>query len=282
MKIKVLKTNDYYNELVTMKENLRESYFVNMCLTPFDEMYHQMHMPKSLNGFKALKGLDEDIQSSVHLMENYDVWQDVEKKLYDAIKLFEDFKLPDELTVGILLGDEQMLSQSGGYTGIGSIPGYIQLIIAPDDYNIPRLSSCAIHELHHNILFANTDWSFADVSVSQYLAVEGLAESLVNELYGYDYVGPWVSDVDEASLQEGKAIVGDNLDVSGFMNVRKYIFGDHPMLNDDEKTGLCYCCGYALGYHAVQMYMKKHHKTVIEATKDFITGQDIIKLSSYF
>ena len=155
-------------------------------------------------------------------------------------------------------------------------------MIAPNEYNLPRLASCVAHEFHHNVLFYNVQWNFMNVSLSQYLAVEGLAESLAAELYGEEFNGPWVADINEADLRKASGVLGQNLDTKGFMEVRKYMYGDHPMVPEGQTLGIPYCAGYAVGYHAVQAYLRKASKKVSEATKAFIDGEDIVKLSGYF
>ena len=120
------------------------------------------------------------------------------------------------------------------------------------------------------------------VTLSQYLAVEGMAESFASALYGEDCIGPWVTGVKGADLEKARGIIGKNLDVAGFMEVRKYIFGDHPMVPESEALGIPYCGGYSVGYHATQAYLRKTDKTIAEVTKAFIDGEDIAKQSGYF
>lgn len=74
-----------------------------------------------------------------------------------------------------------------------------------------------------------------NVTLSQYLAVEGMAESFASALYGEDFIGPWVTGVTGADLEKTREIIGKNLDVAGFMEVRKYIFGDHPMISKAKR-----------------------------------------------
>ena len=91
-----------------------------------------------------------------------------------------------------------------------------------------------------------------------------------------------VTNVTGAELEKSRNIIGQNLDITGFMEVRKYIFGDHPMVPEGEALGIPHCGGYAVGYHAVQAYLRKTGKTVAEATQAFINDEDIVKQSEYF
>ena len=180
----------------------------------------------------------------------------------------------------IFLGDPELLKQSEGYAGNGSIPGYIQLAIVPDEKNLAKLNACAAHEFHHNVLFYNAKWNFMNVSVGQYLAVEGLAESFAESMFGKEFIGPWVTNVDNEGLEKAREIIAPALSIKGFMQARMYMYGDHPMVPEAKSLGIPYCGGYAVGYHAVQSYMKKKHVTVAEATR--VDGEEIMRESGYF
>ena len=65
------------------------------------------------------------------------------------------------------------------------------------------------------------------------------------------------------------------------MEVRKYIFGAHPMVPGSEELGIPYCGGYAVGYHATLVYLRRSGQSIAEAIKAFIDGADIFKLSGY-
>ncbi len=103
----------------------------------------------------------------------------------------------------------------------------------------------------------------------------------MHSLYGWDKVGPWVSRVDAESLARAKQLIGAALHVSGFNEVRSYIFGDEVMaMFGGEAIGMPASGGYAVGYHMVQAYLKKTGKTAAEAT--LTPTSDIIKESRYF
>jgi uncharacterized protein YjaZ len=130
-------------------------------------------------------------------------------------------------------------------------------------------------------VFYNVKWNFIDVSDARYIAVEGLAESFAASLYGEEYIGSWATNVKGQDLEKSREIIGKSLNVKGFEEVRKYIFGDH-MKNFDgsEPVGIPAFAGYAVGYHAVRAFLKKTGTTVEKAT--LIDGETIIKESGYF
>jgi len=82
-------------------------------------------------------------------------------------------------------------------------------------------------------------------------------------------------------LEKSCEIIGKSLKIRGFDEVRKYIFGDHVKdFDGPEPPGIPAFAGYAVGYHAVQAFLKKTGTTVEKAT--LIDGETIIKESGYF
>ncbi len=286
MKISILETNKLYAEMLSLPDDKRVDFFDRYFLEPFSDMFERMNMPRDPNllGYLTLSGADKLTSEMLKQLNDSDAWNEARQAVELALSNLQPtgITIPKEVLLGIFLGNPSMLEQSEGYSGVGSTPGYIQILIAPNTYNIPRLSSCIAHEFHHNVLVNNISWKFMNVSLSQYLAVEGLAESFAAVLYGEEYVGPWVTKISENDLDRTRRIIGQSLDVTGFMEVRNYIYGDHPMVPEGKMLDIPYCGGYAAGYHAIQAYLNSTSKTVGEATKEFLSGEDIVKQSGYF
>jgi uncharacterized protein YjaZ len=286
MKINILDTHKLYTEMLLLPNNERGVFFDEKFLQPFAPMFERTRMPRNPEALScfALTGADDTTKDMLEQLIAANVWVEAKNVIEIAMSDLGNcgIQIPEEITLGIFLGDPVKLAQSEGYTGAGSMPGYIQIIIAPNTQNIPKLAACIAHEFHHNVLFYNVHWNFMNVTLSQYLAVEGMAESFASALYGDDFIGPWVTGVVGSDLEKTRNIIGKNLDVAGFMEVRKYIFGDHPMLPESEALGIPFCGGYAAGYHAIQEYLHKTGTTISEVTKSFIEGEDIVKQSGYF
>lgn len=286
MKTNILNTRRLYTEMLSLPENDRSVFFDEKFLQPFTPMFERTKMSRNPEALSclALSGADDTAKDMLNQLIAVDAWNEAKKAIDFAVENLKkaEIKMPEEVTIGIFLGDPARLAQSEGYTGAGSMPGYIQIIIAPNAQNLPKLPACIAHEFHHNVLFFNVTWNFMNVTLGQYLAVEGMAESFASALYGGDSIGPWVTGVKGAELEKARDIISKNLDVAGFMEVRKYIFGDHPMLPKSEAIGIPYCGGYSVGYHAIQAYLRKTGKTIAEMTKAFIDGEDIVRRSGYF
>lgn len=286
MKINILDTHTLYYDMLSLPDKDREIFFNEKLLEPFAPLFEKTMMQRGPEAMSCLPltGADDVANDMLNRLMAGNAWegarQVIEKAMNDLQKA--KIKIPEEITLGIFLGDPQKLSQSEGYTGIGSVPGYIQIIIAPNENNLPKLNSCIAHEFHHNALFFNVNWNFMNVTLSQYLAVEGMAESFAFALYGKKGLGPWVTGVADEDVETSRKIIGKNLHVAGFLEVRNYIFGKHPMLPGSEALGIPYCGGYAAGYHAIQKYLRKTGRNIAETTKAFIDGEDVVKQSGYF
>ncbi|MFN8541932.1 MAG: DUF2268 domain-containing putative Zn-dependent protease [Thermomicrobiales bacterium] len=144
----------------------------------------------------------------------------------------------------------------------------------------PRLGAAAAHEFHHNVRLSYAPFTM-DISVGEYIVLEGLAESFAAALYGRDLVGPWVTSLTPDELASSKAIIGKALDVRGFNNVRPYLFGDPAAsFSGYEPIGLPFAAGYTIGFHLIQSYLQRTGRTIVEAT--YTPAADIIANSGYF
>lgn len=282
----IIKTNEIYKQIMNSDTKLRDQVFDEKILTVFDPMFQMLQMSKepALMGCLTLSGADDILATSLNELEKASSWERMENAISDTLIKFSEtgLEVPDVINAALLIGDSNFLAQSKGITGMGSIPGYMMVIVAPNDYNVNKIASCTAHECHHNILFNNIQWSFMNVTVSQYLAIEGLAEAFAESCYGSDHIGPWVTMISADELNTANDLIQDNLDIVGFMAARTYVFGDHPMLSESERIGMPYCGGYAAGFHAVKAYLKRYKKSVVEATIDFVKGIDIVKESGYY
>lgn len=285
MEIMIQDTLSLYKEMLNLPEGERSEFFSGKLIKPFHPMLEIMHMPKTPEamGCIQLAGRDSEMVEMLERLEKADAWNHAKRAMEAAVERFEQacIPLPEKVVVGIFLGNPEFLAMMEGYTGMGSIPGYILIMIDPNEKNLPKLGACIAHEFHHNVLFHHAQWNFmTDVSVGKYLAVEGLAESFAASMFGDEYIGPWVTSVQGADLETARRIISTSLDVKGFMEVRKYIYGKHPMMPETEGFGMPFCGGYAVGYHAVQAYLRKTGMTIEKAT--MIDGDEIMKSSGYF
>lgn len=187
----------------------------------------------------------------------------------------------DELRFGLYIADPHKLELQKGYCGFGGIPGFIQIMIHPNTYNIPRIPAVIAHEFHHNIRFSYFNWDHGNVTVSDYLIIEGLAESFAKELFGEALLGPWITSFDKDDLDYSIEVIKDSLNTKGFSEVSSYMFGDEIAKTQGfHPVGLSPFAGYAVGYKVVQSFMQKNNVCIMEAT--LLNANDIIKHCGLF
>lgn len=172
-----------------------------------------------------------------------------------------------------------LLARNRGYTGFGGWMGYAMVLAWPDDYNLPRLPSIATHELHHNVRLAFEPWT-SGTTVGQYIVLEGLAEAFAAEMVGEDLLGPWPTALTEEQLEEVRPAFRDALEVSGFDEIRGYVFGDWAASSHGyAERGLPDFAGYAVGYRMVREYLDRTGITAAEAT--YVPWREVVEGSRY-
>jgi uncharacterized protein YjaZ len=225
------------------------------------------------------EGKREQMAAVIDAVAGANAWQRAAQALEVGRAAFTAYadRIPlDRVIFGLFIADMSATPQARGYTGFGGIPGWIMTVYGePDEYNLRRVEAATVHELHHNILGASNPQAvnMRQVTVGDYMILEGLAESFAAELYGADTIGPWVTEFDDADLEHAVTRFREGLGVTGFNEVRRYIFGD-------PGAGLPIYAGYALGYRVVQAYLKRAGKHVVEAT--FVPARTIIAGSGFF
>lgn len=190
----------------------------------------------------------------------------------------------DEIEGWLMLADPTLADPiMRGYTGAvdWTQPRFVVQFSEPTDDNLPRLGGCIVHEMHHLIRATVMPWNIMTATLAEYAIFEGLAESFAATLYGEDLVGHYVTDFDEGQIDTAKALVGENLEATGFNTLRAFIFGDHwAQKLGIEAVGMPAYGGYAIGYRLVQAYLRRTGTTIEAAT--FIPAAEIVAQSGYF
>ncbi len=232
-----------------------------------------------------LEGDLEEDRRALERLEQFGAWQKADAALRLAAQTFEagGRSCSEEHMTGLLLlgnrRDPIFMQMGRGYAG-AQVPGNVLVTIWPNDYNLPRIPSAVVHEFNHRVRLSHEPWTLA-TSVGQYIVLEGLAESFAKDLYGAEYVGPWVTSLNAEEIARSRAIIGGALDVTGFDQIRNYIFGDAISEQYGRSgVGLPYCAGYTIGYQVVQAYLQRTGKSATEAT--FVPFGEIIAAAGFF
>ncbi|MCP1528836.1 DUF2268 domain-containing protein [Bacillus pumilus] len=282
MKIMIENTIDQYEKLFSTKHN-KERFFQHTMMKPFEKMWNMINVPlkaKQQNGYdvimatKMLGYLDvtdtQTGQQALKRLREIQALQTADITLNHCMDFIEKHNLQinaDELRFGLYIADPKKLELQKGYCGFGGIPGFIQVSLYPNSYNIPRIPALIAHEFHHNIRFSHFEWNYGNVTVGDYLIIEGLAESFIKELYGEHVLGPWVTSFDKEELDYSKEVIKEALHTKGFAEVSSYMFGDIIAKEQGfQPVGLSPFAGYAVGYQAVQSFMRKNNIGIEEAT----------------
>ncbi len=233
--------------------------------------------PQNLEA-KALKRLE--------VMQQYRAWDLMTETLEKAASAFKRYEnqIPlEHIQAGIFLLDpSKMDPMDHSYTGFGGVPGYVMMTYGePDAYNMSKFQSALAHEIHHTIKFSTAPFNPMNISVGEYMVLEGMAESFGTALYGRDRVGYYVEEFDMSQLSRVKEAMKKALDLKGFNEVRAYLYGDRKATKFGGKAiGMPDFAGYALGYFVVQAYMEKTGADIIETT--FTPVDEIIGMSGFF
>jgi uncharacterized protein YjaZ len=233
------------------------------------------------SGFRVDVDKGEQYRHALDRLEAADAWGQVEGCLSEAtefqLSTVPGLKAADELHVVVLLGDpsdEFFLTRTGGYFGIGGFPGYLSVTVWPTEANEHKVGFCAVHELHHNLRFANVRWNPATVTVGDQVISEGLAEVFVRELYGPAAMGPWGDPArgDEAACQR----VVDNLSVVGMGQLTAYVHGDETARRfGGTPVGLPTGIGYLAGIRLVDAYTNATGRSAAQSTA--VPADEIIR-----
>ena len=224
------------------------------------------------NGFRVDVDKPDLYGPALDRLEVADVLGQVERCLTESaqyqLAATPNIATAAELHVVVLLGDpsdEFFVHTTGGYFGIGGFPGYLTVTVWPTDGNIGKVGYCAVHELHHNLRFANVVWNPATVTVGDQVISEGLAEAFVRERYGQAAMGPWGDPArdDEAAYRT----VVENLGLVGMRNLTPYVHGDATTIRmGGTPVGLPTGVGYVAGLRLVDAHLSASGLTVAQST----------------
>lgn len=245
---------------------------INVPITAKQEGGYDVIMASDMMGVLSPKDINESQINNINILSNDKLWNKCKETIENSIKPFikEGYKLnTEEYKFSILLANPESpyTILSDGYFGDGGIPGYIFLLLVPNEYTINRLPVALAHECNHNIRFQFINWS-NDITLEEMMINEGLAENFATWMFGEDMVGPWVSKTDIETLNTYiKPIIKSGLKETGFQNIISYLYGDDiAKMQGYFPVGLPYCAGYACGYYMIKYYLEKTNKSIVEAT----------------
>ncbi len=228
------------------------------------EMHH-------LGGGFRLDADDARYLPALERMAEADAWGRVGAALRHGLEVqlaaTPSITVPDDVTVLVVLAnpdDELLMGPGRGMSANGSVTGYLWINLWPTEEVLEQVEAIAVHELHHNLRYANRVWDPATVTVGEHVVSEGLADAFARQLYGdlgYALIGRDVLD-DGAAF--AKVLTG--LDVTGMQNFTAWVHGDaHARRYGADPVGLPTGAGYAAGNRLVDAYLAATGQTAAEA-----------------
>lgn len=283
MNLNLIRSDVVYRELLALAPEARENHFIAQLLWPFKDKFAAQNIPlkaKEPGRFDALQllswmhlmpaALSEADRPAIDAIAGDELWAICRTALENSLNALDGHqRLPvRDYTFTLLLGNSSspMLALNKGYLGDGGIPGYIFITLRPDTYTLPRLPAAIAHECNHNVRFQFCKWSHK-TTLADWVVSEGLAEAFAATQCGEQYLGPWVTATDAATLARIKPIISAQLALTGMAAQAPYIYGDEiAALQGHQPVGLPYAAGYAYGYHLIQAYLASSGKDIVAAT----------------
>ncbi|MCL1702605.1 DUF2268 domain-containing protein [Lysinibacillus sp. Bpr_S20] len=298
LKINLINSLDFYDKCLLGNGN--ENSFRYELMQPMKTMWDYLNVPLKAtqsNGYdivmaSEMLGIWTPRKSIQQVKDNFPeliesgIFEEYQEVISKGIDEFEKrgYSIPlEEIYVNILLGDEdsQEMKVNKGYSGFGGIPGYIMLMIVPNDFNKKRLKSALAHEFNHNVRFTFEPFNHGDVTVEEYIVLEGLAECFAEEMYGKELIGPWIADFDKEEMEYSIEVIKEGRMAKGFGEVSAYMFGDDVAKKRGySPVGLSANAGYTIGYHLIKQYLVNSNKSIAEAT--LTPTEEIIRVSKFF
>jgi uncharacterized protein YjaZ len=228
---------------------------------------------------------DERYLPAVRRMVREGVTDQIERELHRAWNALTSahpgIRGPQTLRVVLVLGnpdDQYLMGTTGGYYGMGAVPGWIYLLAWPGDEVIGRIAHCAVHEFHHQVRYHNVEWNPVTVTVGEHVVAEGLAEAFVRELSGVDAMGPWSKMVTGKDFERAYDAILAGADLAGMANTPAYVLGDTAAVKfGGRPRGIPDMAGYAVGLRLVDNHLAATALTVAQSTT--LPGAEILRHS---
>ncbi|WP_341300819.1 DUF2268 domain-containing putative Zn-dependent protease [Lysinibacillus sp. FSL H8-0500] len=199
---------------------------------------------------------DETI--NIQNLQEQNSWEVVQK---EYIKLKETWNGPSIPIYIFPLTTKQTMTNKNGI----AYPNALFLLI--DKLERQELQALFAHEYHHICRMHYLNKSLQDMTLLDSLILEGLAESAVKELYGDQWLAPWLNNYTfDHMLALWKKDFLANIHLEGLENHVEFLYGGR----------LPPWGGYCIGYAIVQSYIKNHssQNLLITPSQSILVGSE--------
>ncbi|MFJ5772019.1 DUF2268 domain-containing protein [Psychrobacillus sp. NPDC093180] len=212
----------------------------------------------------------KNIKETVEQMEAENVWQTVKQEYKLLRKRWDGPKVSIYIfpVKNAIAKPSKKIPKKNGV----AYRGALFLFLSPD---LPKeeIKALFAHEYNHVCRLDYLNLAPDKISLMESLIIEGLGEYAVKDLYGEEWLAPWINlySHEEAVAIWKKSFI-PSLHVTGVKNHQDFLFG---------KVGrrLPKWIGYHIGFHIVDSFQKKHgpfpnNLLYKKTSEELITGSD--------
>lgn len=217
-----------------------------------------------------------NIQETVKRMEAQNMWQIVKTEYKSLRKRWNGPKVSIYI-FPIKNATKKARKETPKKNGI-AYKGALFLFLSPD-LQMEEIKALFAHEYNHACRLDYLDQAPSKITLMDSLIIEGLGEYAVKDLYGEEWLAPWINLYSlEEALAIWKKYFIPSLKVEGVKNHQLYLFGK-------DGGRLPKWIGYHIGFQLVDSFQKKHGPFVNnvlykKSAKEIIEGSDFpIKLN---
>ena len=214
----------------------------------------EIHYELIQNGlFKSYEALD------LRELEKKRIWDTIQEEFERLKKLWSGPEVP--IYIFPITKEEPVINKNG--------VAYHHAVFLFISEKLEKEELCALiaHEYNHVCRLQYLKKSFDEVTLKDSLLFEGLAECAVEELYGEQWVAPWLQLYSKEELLSiwGKYFL-PYLEMQGLHNHDPFLYGE-PLPK---------WIGYCIGYEIVRTYKKKFstQELLRQPTDKILAGSD--------
>nr|WP_106779585.1 DUF2268 domain-containing putative Zn-dependent protease [Lysinibacillus timonensis] len=239
------------------------SYFPNV---PREELHYELLSNGLFDPVEVI-----ELENTLKQLEDRNVWK-IAQDEYDRLKKsWNGVEVP--IFIFPLTKQRPMIDGIVMNKNAASYKGVIFLFVSPE-LGDTELKAMLAHEYHHCCRLDYLNIDFEHIPLKESLIIEGMAECMVEALYGGEWQSPWNSRYSNEELQKiWKSEFVTSLEVKGVGNHLPYLYGD----GTDKFP---HWIGYCLGYSIVKSFLLRNGP-IKQETLLRISSEEIILQSNF-
>jgi len=258
----VIPTNEWLHEIMKIqkllpKRNIYELQRSIIC-NPLIEIFNSGN-PEEIQFELQQQGLYLPHENlAIQMLEKQNVWLIVQEE-FNYLK--EKWNGPNVPIYILPITQEQTMTNKNGT----AYPNAIFLFVG--ELKKQELRALFAHEYNHVCRLHCINKSLNEVTLLDSLILEGLAECAVEEIYGDEWLTPWLGNYSmEKMLEIWEKYFLSQMNSQGLAHHVEFIYGGK----------LPQWIGYCIGYEIVRTYIKNHssNKLLLKDSKEILTGSD--------